>query len=166
MDPVLTDTGSLGWFCPQMACISSYTENGVIYQTFCDMTSGDGGWTLEASVHENPIPEKCTVGDRWSSQQGSTADCPEGDGNWANTFGSVEASTSDTRLVALTTQLGKSGELSVAGAERVEGRVGDGDEEVGLEKKKEKSSCLESRLSPTGSFWAVGPYRLLAMAGV
>lgn len=119
-----------------------------------------------ASVHENHIPGKCTVGDRWSSQQGSTADCPEGDGNWANTFGSVEASTSDTRLVALTTQLGKGGELSVAGAECVEGRVGDGDEEVGLEKKKEKSPCLESRLSPTGSFWAVGPYHLLAMAGV
>ena len=53
-----------------------------------------------------------------------------------------------TRLVALTTQLGKSGELSVAGAERVEGRVGDGDEEVGLEKKKERNPCLESQLPP------------------
>ena len=67
--------------------------------------------------------------------------------------------------MALTTQLGKGEELSVAGAECVEGRVGDGDEEVGLE-KKEKSPCLESRLSPTGSFWVVGPYRLLEVAGV
>ncbi|XP_036722190.1 LOW QUALITY PROTEIN: intelectin-2 [Balaenoptera musculus] len=75
-----------------------HTENGVIYQTFCDMTSGDGSWTLVACVHENHMPGKCTVGDRWSSQQGSRADCPEGDGNWANTFGSAEAATSDTGL--------------------------------------------------------------------
>ena len=61
------------------------------------MTSGDGSWTLVACVHENHMPGKCTVGDRWSSQQGSRADCPEGDGNWANTFGSAEAATSDTR---------------------------------------------------------------------
>ncbi|XP_040859277.1 intelectin-1-like [Ochotona curzoniae] len=73
------------------------TGNGVAYQTFCDMTSGGGGWTLVASVHENYMSGKCTQGDRWSSQQGNKANYPEGDGNWANynTFGSAEAATSD-----------------------------------------------------------------------
>ncbi|KAM8998941.1 intelectin-1-like [Sarcophilus harrisii] len=73
------------------------TEDGHIYQTFCDMSSGGGGWTLVASVHENFLAGKCTEGDRWSSQQGNRQDYPEGDGNWANyaTFGSAEAATSD-----------------------------------------------------------------------
>ncbi|KAI4876777.1 hypothetical protein NFI96_008146, partial [Prochilodus magdalenae] len=73
------------------------TETGVVYQTYCDMTTAGGGWTLVASVHENNIYGKCTLGDRWSSQQGSNVNLPDGDGNWANrvTFGTPEAATSD-----------------------------------------------------------------------
>ncbi|XP_068103125.1 intelectin-1b-like [Hyperolius riggenbachi] len=73
------------------------TEDGLSYQTFCDMTTSEGGWTLVASIHENNLYGKCTTGDRWSSQQGNNADNPEGDGNWANyaTFGSPDGATSD-----------------------------------------------------------------------
>ncbi|XP_039530995.1 intelectin-like isoform X1 [Pimephales promelas] len=73
------------------------SSRGVLYQTFCDMTTAGGGWTLVASVHENNIYGKCTVGDRWSSQQGSEPKRPDGEGTWANTvtFGSADASTSD-----------------------------------------------------------------------
>ncbi|KAL7978363.1 hypothetical protein Chor_014902 [Crotalus horridus] len=73
------------------------TENGEIYQTFCDMSTNRGGWTLVASVHENNIFGKCTVGDRWSSQQGSNANYPDGDRNWSNNniFGSAVGATSD-----------------------------------------------------------------------
>ncbi|XP_012992883.2 intelectin [Esox lucius] len=73
------------------------TENGVVYQTFCDMTSSESAWTLVASVHENNIHGKCTLGDRWTSEQGNNPFRPEGDGNWVNmnTFGQVEGSTSD-----------------------------------------------------------------------
>ncbi|XP_026123232.1 intelectin-like [Carassius auratus] len=73
------------------------SSRGVLYQTFCDMTTAGGGWTLVASVHENNMHGKCTVGDRWSSQQGSDPNRPDGDGTWANTvkFGTAEAATSD-----------------------------------------------------------------------
>ena len=73
------------------------TANGMVYQTFCDMTTAGGGWTLVASVHENSVYGKCTVGDRWSSQQGNNANMPDGDGNWSNrnTFGTAESATSD-----------------------------------------------------------------------
>ncbi|KAK2913849.1 hypothetical protein Q8A67_002248 [Cirrhinus molitorella] len=73
------------------------SSRGVLYQTFCDMTTAGGGWTLVASVHENNMYGKCTLGDRWSSQQGSNPNRPDGDGTWANTvtFGDAEAATSD-----------------------------------------------------------------------
>ncbi|XP_012885943.1 PREDICTED: intelectin-1a-like [Dipodomys ordii] len=75
-----------------------HTNNRVIYQTFCDMTTVGGGWTLVASVHENFMAGRCMAGDCWSSQQGNRADYPEGNGNWANYntfFGSAEGATSD-----------------------------------------------------------------------
>ncbi|XP_038148732.1 intelectin-like isoform X2 [Cyprinodon tularosa] len=73
------------------------TNNGMKYQTFCDMNTAGGGWTLVASVHENNMIGKCSVGDRWSSQQGNNPNLPDGDGNWSNrnTFGLVESATSD-----------------------------------------------------------------------
>ncbi|XP_063285820.1 intelectin-1-like isoform X1 [Pelobates fuscus] len=73
------------------------TKDRVSYQTFCDMTTDGGGWTLVASIHENNLLGKCTVGDRWSSQGGNNENNPEGDGNWANyaTFGTPDGATSD-----------------------------------------------------------------------
>ena len=63
------------------------------------MDTDEGGWTLVASIHENNIGSsgRCTVGDRWSTEQGNVALRPNGDGNWENlnVFGNVVAATSD-----------------------------------------------------------------------
>ena len=63
-------------------------------------------------MHENNILGKCTLGHQWSSQQGNSADDPEGDGNWANynTFGSARRPpVMTTRWVALSTQVERVG---------------------------------------------------------
>jgi len=46
------------------------------------MTSAGGGWTLVASVHENNIKGKCTLGDNWSSDQGRTSNNYNGKMVW------------------------------------------------------------------------------------
>ena len=48
----------------------------------------------------------------------------------------------------------------MAGAEHVEGRAGDGEVKVGLE-KKDRSPCLESQLPPTKAVCVVGSHCLL-----
>ncbi|XP_076814828.1 intelectin-1-like isoform X1 [Clavelina lepadiformis] len=73
--------------------------NGNEHTAYCDMDTDEGGWTLVASIHENNIGSsgRCTVGDRWSTEQGNVALRPNGDGNWENlnVFGNVVAATSD-----------------------------------------------------------------------
>ncbi|XP_076809736.1 uncharacterized protein LOC143452591 [Clavelina lepadiformis] len=65
-------------------------------EVFCDMDTAGGGWTLVASIHENNINGKCTIGDNWSSDQGLTDTSYVGGENWQNfnAFGSVESATS------------------------------------------------------------------------
>ncbi|XP_067855167.1 intelectin-1-like [Heptranchias perlo] len=73
------------------------TVDSVPYQTFCDMSTSGGGWTLVASIHENNIFGKCTTGDHWTSQQGNNARYPQGEGAWSNyaTFGTAVGATVD-----------------------------------------------------------------------
>ncbi|XP_056303079.1 intelectin-1 isoform X1 [Danio aesculapii] len=73
------------------------SKDNEVYQTYCDMSTSGGGWTLVASVHENNIHGSCTVGDRWTSQQGSSSYHPAGDESWSNKvlFGTAEAATND-----------------------------------------------------------------------
>lgn len=61
------------------------------------MDVNQGGWTLIASVHENNMKGRCTSGDRWSTEQGNTANHPDGDGFWENkaTHGIPSSATSD-----------------------------------------------------------------------
>uniref|UniRef100_F6QVV8 Cortical granule lectin-like n=1 Tax=Ciona intestinalis TaxID=7719 RepID=F6QVV8_CIOIN len=65
------------------------------FKTYCEMQDQEGGWTLVASIHENNIHGKCSPGDKWSSEQGGIT-ALTGSGNWANrnTFGNLEAVTS------------------------------------------------------------------------
>ncbi len=68
------------------------------------MTTAGGGWTLVASVHENNMYGKCTVGDRWSSQQGQvtqTGLMVTGHGQTQSHSELQEAATSDDYKVLL-----------------------------------------------------------------
>lgn len=72
-------------------------------ETFCDMTSPKGPWTLVASIHEDAIGTyaqnvgRCTARDRWSGTTGNDATDKWGTGAWANkeTFGAAKNATTD-----------------------------------------------------------------------
>ena len=50
------------------------------------METDGGGWTLVAAVHENNIDGKCTIGDRWSSEQGLSKQSGLCRGSFINSF--------------------------------------------------------------------------------
>lgn len=101
----------LAYLVLSTACISSVLRMG---SSTRPLRYGLRGWWLDSGGQcaRDLMAWECMLGDRWSSQQGSGADYPEGEGNWANynTFGSVEAATSDDYKVGtmpLSHHLGK-----------------------------------------------------------
>ena len=59
-----------------MLAVENHSPNNIgrfTLQVYCDMETAGGGWTLVASVHENNIKGKCTLGDNWSSDQNVTS---------------------------------------------------------------------------------------------
>nr|XP_002130757.1 uncharacterized protein LOC100179146 [Ciona intestinalis] len=71
------------------------SQDGGIYQTYCDMTSSnDKAWSLVGSIHENNILGNCTFGDKWSSEEGNVSSV--GITSWESmtSFGNVESVTS------------------------------------------------------------------------
>jgi len=71
------------------------SDDADAFETYCDMTTAGGGWTLVSSVHEGDIRCKCCSDDRWSSTNGNGGG--NGAGNWQSdsTFGQLTRATSD-----------------------------------------------------------------------